>query len=276
MFDPGSSWDRQYDWRSSEQPCQSHLGRGSFPSRCYTTDRALRTGDTTGRQREPRNKTHFLFFAILQNIFRSAVGDAVTILNAHNRNNRSRMLNLSHAHFRQADVFDFSLRLQIPQSAELIFSRHLRIDSMQLIKINPVQAQPAQAAFARGSQVFWLSIFNPLVGTWAVKAALGGDHQPCGIRVQRLSYDFFTHAGTIGVRGVDEIDSQFHRAPQNPDGLSPICRLAPNSISGDSHRAEPQARNPKIVSNQEFARLFSGCLASLHCELLIRHMFSLQ
>ena len=30
----------------------------------------------------------------------------------------------------------------------------------------------------------------------------------------------------------------------------------------------------KIVSDQEFTRLFSGCLGSLHCELVILHMFS--
>src|ERR1700674_3309733 len=144
---------------------------------------------------------------------------------------------------------------------------------MQLIKINPVQAQPAQAALAGGSQVFRLSIFNPLVGTWPHIAALGGDHQPCRIWVQRLSYDFFTHAGTIGVRGVDESNSQFHSAPQNPDGLSPICGLTPNSISRDSHRAESQARNTKIVPDQEFASLLSGSLVSLHvsshCGLVI-------
>jgi hypothetical protein len=78
----------------------------------------------------------------------------------------------------------------------------------------------------------------------------------------------------MGVRGVDEIDSQFDSAPQNPDGLSPICRLAPNSISRNSHRPESQARNPKIFSDQEFAGLFGGCLVSLHCELVILHMFS--
>src|SRR5712671_3570061 len=177
------------------------------------TDRAVRTGNATGCQRKPWNEAQLLFFAILQNIFRSAVGDAVTILNAHNRNNRSCMLNLLDAHFGQTDVFDFSLRLQIPQSAELIFSRNFRIDSMQLIKINAIQSQAAQAALAGGSQVFWLSVFSPLVGTCAVKAALGSDDQPCRVRVQRLSDDFFTHAGTIGVRGVDEIDPQFHSAP---------------------------------------------------------------
>src|ERR1700724_789127 len=151
---------------------------------------------------------------------------------------------------------------------------------MQLIKIYPFQAQAAQAAFAGGTQVFWLSILNPLIRTWPIKAPLRGDHQICRIGMQRLSYDFFTHAGTIGIRGVDEIDSQFDRAPQNPDGLSPIRRLAPNSISRDTHHAESQARNAKVVSDQEFASLFRGYLVSLHvlshCGLVILHMFSLQ
>src|ERR1700687_370968 len=147
---------------------------------------------------------------------------------------------------------------------------------MQLIKINPVQAQPPQAAFTGRSQVFGLSIFNPLVGTWPHIATLGGDHQPCRIRVQRLSYDLLTHAGTIGVRGVDEIDSQFDSAPQNPDCLSSVRMFAPNSTSRDSRRAEPQARSPKIVSDQEFARLFSECLVSLVCGLVILHKFSLS
>src|SRR6202023_1543989 len=145
---------------------------------------------------------------------------------------------------------------------------------MQLIKIYPFQAQAAQAAFAGGTQVFWLSILNPLIRTWPIKAPLRGDHQICRIGMQRLSYDFFTHAGTIGVRGVDEIDSQFDSAPQNADGHSPICRLPPNSISCDSHRAESQARNTKIISDQELAGLFGELLVSLHCGLVILHMCS--
>jgi hypothetical protein len=45
----------------------------------------VRTGNTTGGQRKPRNKSQLFLFAVFQNIFGSAVGDAVTILNAHNR-----------------------------------------------------------------------------------------------------------------------------------------------------------------------------------------------
>src|ERR1700688_2244157 len=161
-------------------------------------------------------------------------------------------------------MFDFPFGLQILQCAELIFSRHLWIDSMQLIKIDALQPQSAQAAFARGSQVFWLSVFNPLVGTRPHKAALRGDHQSSRVRVQRLSDDFFANVWTVGVRGVDKTDSQFDGAPQHPDGLRPICGPAPNSFSGDSHRAESQARNAKIVSDQEFTGFFSKWFVSLH------------
>src|ERR1700686_1863658 len=86
--------------------------------------------------------------------------------------------------------------------------------------------------------------------------------------MQRLSNNFFTHAGTIGVRGVDEIDSQLDSTTQNPNGLRPICGLAPNSISRDAHRAESKARNAKITSDQELARLFRGRLVSFICGLI--------
>ena len=40
------------------------------------------------------------------------------------------MPNLGDAHFRQSDVPDFALRLQILQSAKLVFGRNFRVDSM--------------------------------------------------------------------------------------------------------------------------------------------------
>src|SRR6202050_4843227 len=100
MFDLGSSRDRQHNWRSSQQPCQSHLGWGNFPSCGDMTNSTLGAGNTPGRQRKPWNKSQLFPMAVFQNIFRSAVGDAVTILDAHNRNNSSRMPNLFVAYFR--------------------------------------------------------------------------------------------------------------------------------------------------------------------------------
>jgi hypothetical protein len=54
---------------------------------------------------------------------------------------------------------------------------------MQLIKIDLVQAQAAQATFARGPQVFWPSVLNLLVGTRPREAALGSDDQVLRIRM---------------------------------------------------------------------------------------------
>ncbi len=45
-------------------------------------------------------KPIFSFFAIFQNIFRSAIDEAVAILDADDRGNSSRVLNLLHTDFR--------------------------------------------------------------------------------------------------------------------------------------------------------------------------------
>jgi hypothetical protein len=86
---------------------------------------------------------------------------------------------------------------------------------MQLIEINAVQAQPAQAALAGGSQVLRRSVLNPLVGTRPIKTALGGDYEVGRIGMQSLGDDCFTHVRTVGVGGINEIDAQFDGAPQN-------------------------------------------------------------
>jgi len=89
---------------------------------------------------------------------------------------------------------------------------------MQLIKINAVQPQAAEAAFTGGSQVFRLSVFYPFVGTGPVEAALRGNDQICRIRVQRLGYDLFTHSGPIGIRGIDKIESFVNEVIKEPEG----------------------------------------------------------
>src|ERR1700690_305984 len=141
---------------------------------------------------------------------------------------------------------------------------------MQLIKINPIQTQSAQATFASGSQVLRLSILNPAVRTRPFKTALRGDYEICRIRMQSLGDDFLAHARTVRARGVDEIDPQFDRAPQHAPTFSSICRLAPNSISRDPHRAESQSRHTEIISDQELA----GLRGESPCLVCRRFVFS--
>src|SRR5580693_2431643 len=130
---------------------------------------------------------------------------------------------------------DFALRLQMLKSAELVFGGYLRIDSMQLVEIDPVQTQAAQTAFAGGLEMRRPSVFDPLVGTSPFEAALCGDHQAGRVWMQSFGDDLFTHVGAIGIRGVDKIDSQFDSAPHDADGLGPVCGFAPYALTSDTH-----------------------------------------
>src|ERR1700693_3553115 len=96
------------------------------------------------------------------------------------------MLDLADIHFRQTDVLDLALSLQVYQRSQLIFGGHLRIDAVQLIKIYAIEAQAAQAALACGDEMLGSSVLHPAVGAWAVKATLGSDPQVCGIGMQGL------------------------------------------------------------------------------------------
>ena len=71
--------------------------------------------------------------------------------------------------------------------------------------------------------------------------------------MQSLGNDLFTHEWAVGIRGVDEIDSQFHGAPHHSYGLGPIRGLTPDSFARDPHCAISKPRDAQIVSNHEFA-----------------------
>jgi hypothetical protein len=146
---------------------------------------------------------------------------------------------------------------------------------MQLIQINPVQTQATQASFAGGSQVFRPSVFNPSVGTRSLETTLRRDYQVRRIGVQSLGYDLFTHPGTVGIRGIYEIDAQFDGPPQDPDGLGPVSGLAPNSISGNPHCAESQARDTEIVPDQAFAGFSGGSPPWPSCGFVVLHIHHL-
>jgi hypothetical protein len=64
---------------------------------------------------------------------------------------------------------------------------------------------------------------------------------------------------------INEIDSEFHRAADNSNGLVAILRLTPDSFAGDSHRAEPQAVDGKTAAD--------GKVRCIHFSV---HLLSLQ
>src|ERR1700674_2564620 len=112
----------------------------------------------------------------------------------------------------------------------------LGVDPMQLIEIDPVEAQPPQAPFARRLQMFWLSVFNPLVRTRPLEATFRRDDDALRIGIQSLGNDSLAHMGSVRIRSVNEIDPEFDCTSHDANGLTPIRGFAPDSLAGEPHR----------------------------------------
>jgi hypothetical protein len=62
--------------------------------------------------------------------------------------------------------------LQLDQSAQLVGERNLRIDAMQLIQLDAVKAQQAQALLGLGLEVLGLAVAFPAPGPGRIRPAL--------------------------------------------------------------------------------------------------------
>ena len=71
--------------------------------------------------------------------------------------------------------------------------------------------------------------------------------------MQRLGNDALAHPGAIGISRVDEVDSELDRSPKYSNRLAAILWLFPNSLAGNSHRAEAEPVDGKVTSDQEFS-----------------------
>src|SRR6185437_12591066 len=89
--------------------------------------------------------------------------------------------------------------------------------------------------------------------------------------MQSLRNNFFAHVRAVGVRSVDEINSQLDRTPQNPQSLGPIRGLAPNSLAGKPHRTKSKARHSQIAADKKSAGLSGNPRSWLPCRGFLSH-----
>ncbi len=66
--------------------------------------------------------------------------------------------------------------------------------------------------------------------------------------MQGFSNDFFADMWTIGIRGINEIDTQLHGPTKNGDRRFAIFWRAPNALSGKAHGAETEAMDGKLTT----------------------------
>ena len=129
---------------------------------------------------------------------------------------------------------------QVGEEPELFVGRHLGVDPVQLEQVDALEAEPAEAELALLAQVLGPTDRRPHAGPLTGEPGLGGDHQVLGVGVERFEDEPLTDLGTVGVGGVDEVDTHVDGPPQDGDALAPVGRLAPDARTGDLHGAEAE------------------------------------
>ncbi len=104
----------------------------------------------------------------------------------------------------------------------------------------------AQAHLELLLQVIGTAAGNGLGRTLAGKAALGGDHQVCRIRIERLGDEFFGDHRTVSVGGVEQGDAQFDGAAQHIAGIFAVGWLTPGAFADEAHGAVAKAADFEV------------------------------
>ena len=116
-------------------------------------------------ERKPRNERQAFALALLQHLFVRAIRDVVAILHRNDFREPLRAAQLARIDVRQPDVKDLPFLLQAHELAHRIFERHPWIGRMQLVQVDALQPEPAQAPFAGGTQVRRMRVAIPVIGS---------------------------------------------------------------------------------------------------------------
>src|SRR3954454_8404782 len=91
----------------------------------------------------------------------------------------------------------------------------------------------------------------PLAGTRPEEPALRRDHEIVRVRMERLRDDLLADGRPVGVGGVDEVDAELERAPQDGLALVAVAGLAPDPVAREAHGAEAEAIDGQLTAEGE-------------------------
>lgn len=203
------------------------------------------------REWEPRDERDVVRLRVFEKGLRLARGEIEHVLHRHDRGEFLRRFQLGDCHLAQAQVPDLALGLQCHELPELVFQRDLRVDAVQLQKVDPLNAQVAKVELDLLTKVFGTPHRNPLVRSLTRKPHLGRDDQVIRVRVKSLADEVVGHKRTVGVGGVDEVDAQLDGTSQYTNCVLGIPRGTPHAGARELHHAIAQSVNRKVRSNGE-------------------------
>jgi hypothetical protein len=182
-----------------------------------------------------------------------AVPGAVAILYRDDGDDPARDRELLRLDVREAHVPHLSLLAQLGQRPHGFLQRHVGVHSVELVDVDPLQPQAAQAPLASLVEVVRATVSVPLPGARSQEPALGRDHQVVRIGMERLGDQALAHLGPVRVRRVDEVDSQVDGASKDPLRGLGVGRIAPDPGAGDSHRPEAHPADLEVAAQRERA-----------------------
>src|SRR5579864_6194137 len=246
MFRRRGSWNRQHERRAFQKPREGDLlGTGAVYAGDLIEDFA---GGPSASQGEPGNKSYSVALTIIQDVIPFTVGKTVAILDGDDRDDAARALDVLLGDIGQGHEANLSFVLELRESSHGFLEWDDRIRNMKLVDVDAFEPQPFQAALNGFTKVSRGGIVNPLVWTRPLPTALRGNDNAVRVRMQGFGNDLFADVWSIGIRSVNEIDTQLHGPTKNGERRLAIFWRAPNALSGKAHGAETEAMDGKLTT----------------------------
>ncbi len=253
--------DRQRHGRVGEQPGERDLAGARVVLGGDLGGRSAGLGEVAGGQREPGEEAEPVALADGEHAGRAAVGEVEAVLDADDVDDRARDVELLDADVGDADVADLALVLELLQGADGLLVGHLGIGRVQLVEVDPIDAQVAQRALAGIAQVLRARVARPLPRARALQPALRRDQQPLRVGVQRLGDELLADVRPVAVGRVDEVHAELDRAPDDRQRRVAIGRRAPGAGADDPHRPEAEPPDLDVAAERERLRHCSPATA---------------
>src|SRR5258708_15392662 len=132
--------------RPAQQPCKRNQSR----CRVFAPGnrrQGLRFGKLADLLRIERDESDRVALAEGENVFVLATGEIILVLYGRDVDDGARPLDLFDAYHRQSDVTDFPLIAQPGEHAHRFLDGNLGIDSVELVEVDLLDAEVAEAAF---------------------------------------------------------------------------------------------------------------------------------
>src|SRR5688500_8024336 len=176
MLQRGGPGDRADDRRASQQPGERDLGRRGVAGAGDGVEPSTGLGEVPDRERPPGEEGDPLPLTGLEDIIRLPVGEVVAVLDGDDRNDRLRPRELLQVDVREADVADLPLLPQTGELADRLLERNLRVGSVQLVEVDPLQPQAPQATLARLAEGLGAAVGRPPAGPDRKSTRLNSSH----------------------------------------------------------------------------------------------------